>query len=135
MRYSEHRSGDQQSIDVEGHVSELCPIQLILPCGNVWFLLDVPVISKKISEVLLWFNRPQGNRAKAGACDPEIRRPANFSFRQTRRMTRQAVSEPEGDDSPPEFPAGCAGSESGHTECRAALDEMSAEAERLGLQY
>ena len=48
-------------------------------------------------------------------------------------MTRDAS--PETNDTPPEAPNGGAGSERSLTECRAALDEMSAEAERLGLEY
>ena len=41
--HSERRTADQQSIDVEGHMSKLWSVQFIEPCGDSWFLLDVPV--------------------------------------------------------------------------------------------
>ena len=48
-------------------------------------------------------------------------------------MTREPTGGPEPDGNPEEAPIGRP--EPARTECRAALDEMSAEAERLGLQY
>ncbi len=50
-------------------------------------------------------------------------------------MTREATGGPEPEDNPAEAPIGHTDPEHARTECRAALDEMSAEAERLGLQY
>lgn len=56
-------------------------------------------------------------------------------FGETQRMTQEAMSEPEPDDHPADAPTGRTDPEPARTECRAALDEMSAEAERLGLHY
>ncbi len=118
-------------------MSKLWSVQFVEPCGDVWFLLDGPVnIQKDIKTIIGWVATPSATQSpQRGTVKvwPEIRPLAILLWLQTRRMTRDAT--PGAYDTPPEAPNGGAGSERSLAECRAALDEMSAEAERLGLHY